>query len=116
MMSQFTQFFIDTDPWNSSGHFPSSFQQTWGESPRFTAIDWNRRDGHVLERQQSTLGHCPPQPTSGHCPSQGYSFYPSEASIVHSLSGFGGNMMTVIIHSSVLHSNQQHVILITPQF
>ena len=77
MMLQFTQLYVDTDPWNSSGHFPSSFQQTWGECPRFTAFDWSRRGGHIPERQQSTLGHCPPQSTSGHCPSQGYSFYPA---------------------------------------
>ena len=77
MMSQFTQLFVDTNPWNSSGHFPFSFQQTWGESPGFTAFDWSRRGGHVPERQQSTSGHCPPQSTSGHCPSQGYSFYPA---------------------------------------
>ena len=65
---------------------PFLFQQTWGESPGFAAFDWSRRGGHVLERQQSTSGHCPPQSTRGHCPpqstsgncpSQGYSFYPA---------------------------------------
>ena len=76
-MSQFTQLYVETDPWNSSEHFPSSFQQTWGDCTRFTAFDWSRRGAHIPERQQSTLGHCPPQSTSGHCPSQGYSFYPA---------------------------------------
>ena len=79
MMSQYCQNFVDTDPWNLSGHSPSSLQQTWGESPGFTALDWDRRGGHFLDREQSTSGHCPSQTTFGHCPSQGYSLYPIEA-------------------------------------
>ena len=93
MMSQFSQV---TDPWNSSGHFPSSFQPTWGECPRFTALDW-RRVGHVTDGElslsghypsQTTFGHCPPQTSLGHCPSQGYSFYSTEAPPGHSPCGF----------------------------
>ena len=97
------------------------------------------------------MRHCPPQSTFGHCPSQGYSFYPTEASIEHSPSGFVSTQLatptraisphyhqvysdlsrgesfnrwtfqsgwrtqiahseTVIIHSSVLHSNRHRVI------
>ena len=89
-MSQFSQ---DTDPWNSSGHFPSSFQPTWGECPRFTALDW-RRVGHIPDGElslsghypsQTTFGHCPSQTSLGHCPSQGYS---TEAPSGHSPCGF----------------------------
>ena len=126
MMSQFTHLFVDTDPWNSSGHFPSSFQQTWGESPGYTAFDWSRRGGHVLERQQSTsghcplqstLGHCPPQSTWGHCPPQstsghgppqGYSFYPAEASIEHSQSGFGCTQLATPIRAISPHYHQYY--------
>ena len=99
MMSQFSQ---DTDPWNSSGHFPSSFQPTWGECQRFTALDW-WRVGYVPDGEQSILGHCPsqatlrhcpPQTTFGHSPSQGYSFYPIEAPPGHSPCGLGSTQLT----------------------
>ena len=89
MMSQFCQ---DADPWNSSGHFPSSFQPTWGECPRFTALDW-RRVGHVPDGELSLSGHYPSQTTFGHCPSQGYSFYPIEAPAGHSPCGLGSNQL-----------------------
>ena len=92
MMSQFSQ---DTDPWNSSGHFPSSYQPTWGECPRFTALDW--RSGHVPDGERSILGHCPSQTTSGHCPSQGYSFYPTEVPPGHSPCGFGSTQLATPI-------------------
>ena len=117
MVSQFTQLFVDTDPWNSSGHFPSSFQQTWGESLGLTAFDWSRRGGHVIERQQSksehcppqsTSGHCPPQSTLGHCPSQGYSFYPAEASIEHSRSGFESTQLATPIRANSPHYHQDY--------
>ena len=92
MMSQFSQ---DTDPWNSLGHFPSPFQPTWGECPRFTALDW--RSGHVPDGERSILGHCPLQTTSGHCPSQGYSFYPTEVPPGHSPCGFGSTQLATPI-------------------
>ena len=84
MMSQFCQ---DTDPWNSSGHFPSSFQPTWGECPRFTALDW-RRSGHVPDGERSIFGHSP---------SQGYSLYPIEAPPGHSPRGLGSNQLATPI-------------------
>ena len=111
MMSQFSQ---DTDPWNSSGHFPSPFQPTWGECPRFTALDW-RRVGHVPDGElslsgqypsqtisghypsQTTFGHCPSQTSLGHCPSQGYSFYSTEAPPGHSPCGFGSTQLATPI-------------------
>ena len=102
MMSQFSQ---DTDPWNSSGHFPSSFQPTWGECQRFTALDW-WRVGYVPDGEQSILGHCPsqatlrhcpPQTTFGHSPSQGYSLYPIEAPPGHSLCGLGSTQLATPI-------------------
>ena len=108
MMSQFTQLFVDTDPWNSSRHFPSSFQQTWGESPGFTAIAWSRRGGYVLKRQQSTLRHCPPQSTFGHSPSHGYSFYPAEASIEHSRSGFESTQLATPIRAISPQNHQDY--------
>ena len=108
MMSQFTQLFVVTDPWNSSGHFPSSFQQTWGESLGFSALDWSRGSGHVPERQQSTSGHCPPKSTSGHCPSQRYSFYPAEASIEHSRSGFESTQLATPIRANSPHYHQDY--------
>ena len=80
MMSQFSQDFVD-----ASGHFPSSFQPTWGGSQRFTALDWSRRSGHVQDGERSILGHCPSKTTFEHCLSQGYSFYPIEAPPGHSL-------------------------------
>ena len=101
MMSQFSQ---DTDPWNSSGHFPSPFQPTWGECPRFTALDW--RSGHSPDGDQSILGHCPSQTTFrhypsqttlGHCPTQGYSFYSTEAPPGHSPCGFGSTQLATPI-------------------
>ena len=88
MMSQFSQDFADADPWNISGHFPSSFQPTWGESPRFTALDWSRRSGHIPHGELSLSRHYPSQTTFGHCPSQGYSFYSTEAPPGHSPCGF----------------------------
>ena len=102
MMSQFSQ---DTDPWNSSGHFPSSFQPTWGECQRFTALDW-WRVGYVPDGEQSILGHCPsqatlrhcpPQTTFGHSPSQGYSLYPIEAPPGHSPCGLGSTQLATPI-------------------
>ena len=102
MMSQFSQ---DTDPWNSSGHFPSPFQPTWGECQRFTALDW-WRVGYVPDGEQSILGHCPsqatlrhcpPQTTFGHSPSQGYSLYPIEAPPGHSPCGFGSTQLAAPI-------------------
>ena len=36
--------------------FPSSFQQTWRESPGFTALDWSRR-GHVRNGQYQGTAH-----------------------------------------------------------
>ena len=93
MMSQFCQNIVDTDPWNLSGHCPSSLQQTWGESPGFTAPDWDRRGGHFLDREQSMSGHCPSQSTNGHCPSQGYSFYPTGSSPGHIPCGFGSTQL-----------------------
>ena len=99
MMSQFFQNFVDTDPWNLSGHCPSSLQQTWGESPGFTAPDLDRRGGHFLDREQSMSGHCPSQSTSGHCPSQGYSFYPTESSPGHIPCGFGSTQSATAIEA-----------------
>ena len=99
MMSQFFQNLVDTDPWNLSGHCPSSLQQTWGESPGFTAPDLDRRGGHFLDREQSMSGHCPSQSTSGHCPSQGYSFYPTESSPGHIPCGFGSNQSATAIEA-----------------
>ena len=102
MMSQFSQ---DTDPWNSSGHFPSSFQPTWGECQRFTALDW-WRVGYVPDGEQSILGHCPSQATLRHCPpqttfghsqSQGYSLYPIEAPPGHSPCGLGSTQLATPI-------------------
>ena len=102
MMSQFSQ---DTDPWNSSEHFPSSFQPTWGECQRFTALDW-WRVGYVPDGEQSILGHCPspstlrhcpPQTTFGHSPSQGYSLYPKEAPPGHSPCGLGSTQLATAI-------------------
>ena len=102
MMSQFCQ---DADPWNSSGHFPSSFQPTWGECPKFTALDW-RRSGHVLDGERSILGHCPSQTTSGHypsqttfghCLSQGYSSYSTEAPPGQSPCGLGSTQLATPI-------------------
>ena len=102
MMSQFSQ---DTDPWNSSGHFPFSFQPTWGECQRFTALDW-WRVGYVPNGEQSILGHCPsqatlrhcpPQTTFGHSPSQGYSLYPIEAPPGHSPCGLGSTQLATPI-------------------
>ena len=111
MRSQFSQ---DTDPWNSSGHFPSPFQPTWGECPRFTALDW-RRVGHVPDGElslsgqypsqtisghypsQTTFGHCPSQTSLGHCPSQGYSFYSTEAPPGHSPCGFRSTQLATPI-------------------
>ena len=102
MMSQFSQ---DTDPWNSSGHFPSSFQPTWGECQRFTALDW-WRVGYVPDGEQSILGHCPsqatlrhcpPQTTFGHSPLQGYSLYPIEAPPGHSPCGLGSTQLATPI-------------------
>ena len=99
MMSQFCQNFVDTDPWNLSGHCPSSLQQTWGESPGFTAPDWDRKGGHFLDREQSISGHCPTQSTSGHCPSQGYSFNPTESSQGHIPCGFGSTQLATAIEA-----------------
>ena len=102
MMSQFSQ---DTDPWSSSGHFPSSFQPTGGECPRFTALDW-RRVGHVPDGElslyghypsQTTFGHCPSQTSFGHCPTQGYPFYSTEAPPGHSPCGFGSTQLATPI-------------------
>ena len=93
MMSQFCQNIVDTDPWNLSGHCPSSLQQTWGESPGCTAPDWDRRGGHFLDREQSMSGHCPSESTSGHCPSQGYSFYPTGSLPGHIPCGFGSTQL-----------------------
>ena len=93
MMSQFCQNIVDTDPWNLSGHCPSSLQQTWGESPGLTAPDRDRRGGHFLDREQSMSGHCPSQSTSGHCPSLGYSFYPTGSSPGHIPCGFGSTQL-----------------------
>ena len=93
MMSQFSQ---DTDPWNSSGHFPSPFQPTWGECPRFTALDW-RRVGHVPDGELSLSGQYPSQTISGHCPSQGYSFYSTEAPPGHSPCGFRSTQLATPI-------------------
>ena len=90
MMSQFCQNIVDTDLWNLSGHCPSSLQQTWGESTGFTALDWNRRIWHFLDREQST---------SGHCPSQGYSFYPTEASPGHIPCGFASTQLATAIEA-----------------
>ena len=115
MMSQFSQ---DTDPWNSSGHFPSSFQPTWGECQRFTALDW-WRVGYVPDGEQSILGHCPPQTTFGHCPpqttfghspSQGYSLYPIEAPPGHSPCGLGSTQLATPIGalSPGYQANQLH--------
>ena len=99
MMSQFFQNLVDTDPWNLSGHCPSSLQQTWGESPGFTAPDLDRRGEHFLDREQSMSGHCPSQSTSGHCPSQGYSFYPTESSPGHIPCGFGSTQSATAIEA-----------------
>ena len=99
MMSQFCQNIVDTDPWNLSGHCPSSLQQTWGESPGFTAPDWDRRGGHFLDREQSMSGHCPSQSTSGHCPSQGYSFYPTESLPEHIPCGFRSTQLATAIEA-----------------
>ena len=99
MMSQFCQNIVDTDPWNLSGHCPSSLQQTWGESPGFTAPDWARRGGHFLDREQSISGHCPSQSTSGHCLSQGYSFYPTGSSPGHIPCGFGSTQSATAIEA-----------------
>ena len=99
MMSQFFQNLVDTDPWNLSGHCPSSLQQTWGESSGFTAPDLDRRGGHFLDRVQSMSGHCPSQSTSGHCPSQGYSFYPTESSPGHIPCGFGSTQSATAIEA-----------------
>ena len=96
MMSQFFQNLVDTDPWNLSGHSPSSLQQTWGESPGFTAPDWDRRGGNFLDREQSMSGHCPSQSTSGHCPSQGYSFYPTEALPGYTPCGFRSTQLATV--------------------
>ena len=87
MMSQFCQNIVETDPLNLSGHCPSSLQQTWGESPGFTAPDWDRRGGHFLEREESM---------SGHCPSQRYSFYPTEASPGYTPCGFGSTQLATV--------------------
>ena len=104
----------------------SSFQKTWGESPGFTAFDQSKRGGHILERQRSTSGHCPKQSTSGHCPpqstslhclpkstlghcrSQGYSFYPAEASIEHSRSGFGSTQLATPFRAISPHYHQDY--------
>ena len=96
MMSQFYQNIVDTDPWNLSGHCPSSLQQTGGESPGFTAPDWDRRGGHFLDREQSMSGHCPSQSTSGHHPSQGYSFYPTEALPGYTPCGFRSTQLATV--------------------
>ena len=93
MMSQLSQ---DTDPWNSSGHFPSSFQPTWGESLRFTALDWSR-SGLIPDGELSLSGHYLSQTTLGHCPSQGYSFYSTEAPPGHSPCGFGSTQLATPI-------------------
>ena len=98
-MSQFCQNSVDTDPWNLSGHYPSSLQQTWGESQEFTALDWDRRDGPFLDREQSTSGHCPSQSTSGHCPSQGYSFDPTEVSPGHIPCWFASTQLATAIEA-----------------
>ena len=95
-MSQFYQNIVDTDPWNLSGHCPSSLQQTGGESPGFTAPDWDRRGGHFLDREQSMSGHCPSQSTSGHHPSQGYSFYPTEALPGYTPCGFRSTQLATV--------------------
>ena len=96
MMSQFYQNIVDTDLWNLSGHCPSSLQQTGGESPGFTAPDWDRRGGHFLDREQSMSGHCPSQSTSGHRPSQGYSFYSTESSPGYIPCGFRSTQLATV--------------------